>query len=86
MSVLECHIQKLNLRGNLKVFPFEQVQAVLLVLGGYEVPPGLVNMAVPTANDEKVSTHYKMSAVRMCDYFHVLLKLCLLCAEYNRDC
>ncbi|KAF8675434.1 hypothetical protein HU200_047804 [Digitaria exilis] len=37
-------------------FPFGQVQAVLLVLGGYEVPPGLVNMAVPTANDEKSTT------------------------------
>nr|CAB3493329.1 unnamed protein product [Digitaria exilis] len=33
-----------------------RVQAVLLVLGGYEVPPGLVNMAVPTANDEKSTT------------------------------
>jgi hypothetical protein len=59
--MLECHIQKISLRGK---FPFEQVQAVLLVLGGYEVPPG-VNMTVPTSNDEKVSTNYKMSAVRI---------------------
>ncbi|XP_062214680.1 GATA transcription factor 19-like [Phragmites australis] len=34
----------------------QKVQAVLLVLGGYEVPPGLVNMAVPTAHDEKSTT------------------------------
>lgn len=40
------------------MFSLEQVQAVLLVLGGFEVPPGLVNMAVPTANDEKVTAHY----------------------------
>ncbi|PAN45169.1 hypothetical protein PAHAL_9G098800 [Panicum hallii] len=34
----------------------QKVQAVLLVLGGYEVPPDLVNRAVPTANDEKSTT------------------------------
>ncbi|CAL4918887.1 unnamed protein product [Urochloa decumbens] len=46
-------------QGDVYVFdpvPPQKVQAVLLVLGGYEVPPGLVNMAVPTATDEKKST------------------------------
>ncbi|KAJ1293722.1 hypothetical protein BS78_01G090700 [Paspalum vaginatum] len=46
-------------QGDVYVFdpvPPQKVQAVLLVLGGYEVPPGLVNMAVPTANDEKNTT------------------------------
>ena len=58
-EIWELHMQKLNL-GELYILKIslEQVQAVLLVLGGYEVPPGLVNMAVPTANDEKVSTHF----------------------------
>ncbi|CAD6214424.1 unnamed protein product [Miscanthus lutarioriparius] len=46
-------------QGDVYIFdpvPPQKVQAVLLVLGGYEVPPGLVNMAVPTANDEKNTT------------------------------
>ncbi|KAG0547712.1 hypothetical protein BDA96_01G104300 [Sorghum bicolor] len=46
-------------QGDVFIFdpvPPQKVQAVLLVLGGYEVPPGLVNMAVPTANDEKNTT------------------------------
>lgn len=46
-------------QGDVYVFdpvPPQKVQAVLLVLGGYEVPPGLVNMAVPTANDHKNTT------------------------------
>jgi hypothetical protein len=33
-----------------------QVQAVLLVLGGSDMPPGLVSMAVPTTFDEKSTT------------------------------
>ncbi|CAN6322704.1 unnamed protein product, partial [Urochloa humidicola] len=46
-------------QGDVYIFdpvPPQKVQAVLLVLGGYEVPPGLVNMAVPTATDEKSTT------------------------------
>lgn len=46
-------------QGDVYVFdpvPPQKVQAVLLVLGGYEVPPGLVNMAVSSANDEKNTT------------------------------
>ncbi|XP_010230344.1 GATA transcription factor 19 isoform X2 [Brachypodium distachyon] len=46
-------------QGEVYVFdpvPPQKVQAVLLVLGGCEVPPGLVSMAVPTAYGEKSTT------------------------------
>ncbi|XP_008643642.1 GATA transcription factor 25 isoform X1 [Zea mays] len=44
-------------QGDVYVFdPVPPQKAVLLVLGGYEVPPGLVNMAVSSANDEKNTT------------------------------
>jgi hypothetical protein len=41
-------------RHNYPKHPFIQVQAVLLVLGGCEVPLGLERIAVPTVHDEKV--------------------------------
>jgi hypothetical protein len=46
-----------------------QVQAVLLVLGGSDMPPGLVSMAVPTTFDEKVSMFCRISTQRLFDYF-----------------
>ncbi|XBH54387.1 hypothetical protein VPH35_076710 [Triticum aestivum] len=46
-------------QGEVYVFdpvPPQKVQAALLVLGGCEVPPGLVSMAGPTAYGEKSTT------------------------------
>nr|CAB3498304.1 unnamed protein product [Digitaria exilis] len=55
-ALMSAASEQLTLVYQGDVFVFDPVQAVLLVLGGYEVPPGLVNMAVPTANDEKSTT------------------------------
>ncbi|KAF0914323.1 hypothetical protein E2562_028207 [Oryza meyeriana var. granulata] len=60
-ALLSAASEQLTLvyQGEVYVFdpvPPQKVQAVLLVLGGSDMPPGLVSMAVPTAFDEKSTT------------------------------
>uniref|UniRef100_A0A0D9VYN6 Tify domain-containing protein n=1 Tax=Leersia perrieri TaxID=77586 RepID=A0A0D9VYN6_9ORYZ len=58
-ALLSAGSEQLTLvyQGEVYVFdpvPPQKVQAVLLVLGGSDMPPGLVSMAVPTTFDEKL--------------------------------
>ncbi|EEC76132.1 hypothetical protein OsI_13418 [Oryza sativa Indica Group] len=60
-ALLSAASEQLTLvyQGEVYVFdpvPPQKVQAVLLVLGGSDMPPGLVSMAVPTTFDEKSTT------------------------------
>ncbi|KAG8098057.1 hypothetical protein GUJ93_ZPchr0013g34284 [Zizania palustris] len=60
-ALLSAASEQLTLvyQGEVYVFdpvPPQKVQAVLLVLGGCDMPPGLVSMTVPTALDEKSTT------------------------------